>query len=226
MRILIVEDEQQIADAIKKFLEKEGYAVDHLADGFQAQQRILLHRNEYDLIILDLMLPGMPGLEICDHVRSEGISIPILILTARDFLNDKVTLLDSGADDYMVKPFSMRELLSRVKALLRRPKQSLPPVLTYGPIQLDTKSRRAYLGKKRLSLTAKEYALLEYFLRHPDEVLDRERILDHLWGFDFDSFSNIVDVHIKNLRKKLDGRRKQNIIETVHGMGYRLRKLD
>jgi DNA-binding response OmpR family regulator len=226
MRILIVDDEESLAKALKKNLEEEGYAVDYLTDGFKASQRIPLYPNEYDLIILDLMMPGLSGLELCRYIRAKGIHIPILILTARDMVTDKVNLLKEGADDYMVKPFSTEELLARVKALLRRPPEAVPITLRIGKLSLDTASRRVYLGEREISLTAKEYALLEYFMRHPDQVLDRERILDHLWDFESTSFSNVVDVHIKNLRKKIDGRRKNQLIETVHGAGYRLRTRD
>lgn len=223
MRILVVEDDEKMAQSLKRSLEMEGYAVDWINDGVKAEQRITLYQNEYDLVVLDLMLPSVSGLDICRSIRGKNISVPILILTARDMVEDKVTLLESGADDYLVKPFSLDELVARIKALLRRPTEAIPIVVKIGNLQLDTRTRRVYLGKRQLSLTAKEYALLEYLMRHPDQVLDREQISEHLWGFEFDSFSNVVDVHVKNLRKKLNGRRKQDVIETVRGMGYRLR---
>ncbi len=222
MRVLLVEDEERIASAVKKVLELEGYAVDWIADGLKAEQRILMYRNEYDVVILDLMLPGRQGKDVCKAVRGDGVSIPILVLTAKDMVDDKVFLLDSGADDYLVKPFAFEELLARLKALLRRPRESLPVELVVGAMTLDTRTKTASSNGKPMRLTAKEYALLEYFMRHPDEVVDRETILDHLWGFDFDSFSNVVDVHLKNLRKKLDPRHGKDILETVRGMGYRL----
>ncbi len=222
MRILIVEDEAAIAQAVKKMLEHEGFAVDWIADGNEARQRISLYRKEYDLVILDLMLPGVSGHDICQSVRNDGVDMPILILTARDLVQDKVSLLNSGADDYLAKPFSFEELFARIKALLRRPKETLPVVLSVGTLSLDTKTRNVSFRKKMLELTTKEYALLEYLMRHPDEVIDRERIMDHLWGFEFDSFSNVVDVHIKNLRKKLDPKKGREILETVRGVGYRL----
>lgn len=223
MRILIVEDEETLANALQKSLEKSGYASDYVTDGDKAMQRISLYRNEYDLIVLDLMMPGMTGFEVCKEVRAQGITTPILVLTGKDMVKDKVKLLRAGADDYMVKPFTIEELTARVDALLRRPHESLPVTLEVDNIKLDTSTHRAFLGKQELRLTTKEYSLLEYFMRHPGQVLDREKILDHLWGFGFDSFSNVVDVHIKNLRRKLDGRRKRPIIETVRGVGYRLR---
>lgn len=222
MRILLVEDEAKIASAVKKVLETEGYAVDWLDDGTKAHQRILMYRNEYDLVILDLMLPGMSGLDICSSVRNDDVHTPILILTAKDMVNDKVTLLESGADDYLVKPFAFEELLARMKALMRRPQQSLPVELAVGPLRLDAKAGTACMNNKPLRLTTKEYTLLEHFMRHPNEVVSRETIIDHLWGFEFDSFSNVVDVHIKNLRRKIDAKKGKDILETVRGMGYRL----
>lgn len=223
MRILIVEDDEKMALSLQRSLEKEGFAVDWINDGVKAEQRITLYQHEYDLVVLDLMLPSVSGLDICRSIRAKNISTPVLVLTARDMIEDKVTLLESGADDYLVKPFSLDELVARIKALLRRPNEAIPIVVKIGNLQLDTRTRRVYLGKRQLGLTAKEYALLEYLMRHPDQVLDREQISEHLWGFEFDSFSNVVDVHIKNLRRKLNGRRKQDVIETVRGMGYRLR---
>lgn len=223
MRILIVEDDEKMAQSLKRSLEMEGYAVDWINDGVKAEQRITLYQNEYDLVVLDLMLPSVSGLDICRSIRGKNISVPILILTARDMVEDKVALLESGADDYLVKPFSLEELMARIKALLRRPTEAIPIVVKIGNLELDTKTRRVHLGKRQLELTAKEYALLEYLMRHPDQVLDREQISEHLWGFEFDSFSNVVDVHVKNLRKKLNGKRKADVIETVRGMGYRLR---
>lgn len=223
MRILIVEDDEKMAQSLKRSLEMEGYAVDWINDGVKAEQRITLYQNEYDLVVLDLMLPSVSGLDICRSIRGKNISVPILILTARDIVEDKVALLESGADDYLVKPFSLEELMARIKALLRRPTEAIPIVVKIGNLELDTKTRRVHLGKRQLELTAKEYALLEYLMRHPDQVLDREQISEHLWGFEFDSFSNVVDVHVKNLRKKLNGKRKADVIETVRGMGYRLR---
>ena len=223
MRILIVEDDEKMAQSLKRSLEMEGYAVDWIHDGIKAEQRITLYQHEYDLVVLDLMLPSVSGLDICRSIRGKNISVPILILTARDMVEDKVALLESGADDYLVKPFSLEELMARIKALLRRPTEAIPIIVKIGTLELDTKTRRVHLGKRQLQLTAKEYALLEYLMRHPDQVLDREQISEHLWGFEFDSFSNVVDVHVKNLRKKLNGKRKADVIETVRGMGYRLR---
>lgn len=223
MRILLVEDEEKLAKSIQKGLEIEGYAVDCVMEGEKADRRVQLYKDEYDLIILDLMLPGKDGFEICQGARESGILTPILVLTARDAVEDKVRALDVGADDYLVKPFSFKELSARVRALLRRPEESLPVTLTVGDLMLDTKKRQAYVQKKEVKLTLKEFALLDYFMRHPGEVLSREDVLDHLWGFDFEGFSNVVDVHIKNLRKKLD-HGEGDYLETVQGVGYRLKE--
>lgn len=222
MRLLLVEDEAQIAKALVTSLTHEGYAVDWIEEGTKALQRLLMYRNEYDVVILDLMLPGMSGFDICTKARADGVETPILILTAKDMVHDKVSLLETGADDYLVKPFAFEELVARLKALLRRPKEVVSVELTVGPLRLDTKSARAYAHNKQLQLTTKEYTLLEYFMRHPDEVVHRDTIMDHLWSFDFDSFSNVVDVHVKNLRKKIDPVHGKDLLETVRGMGYRL----
>jgi DNA-binding response OmpR family regulator len=221
MRILIVEDEEKLAAAIKRGFEKEGFAVDYILNGDQAATRISLYRNEYDVVILDLMLPGKSGEDICREIRGLGITIPILVLTARTTIDDKVDLLDIGADDYMIKPFAFRELLARIHALLRRPKDSKPLVLSWGDLTLDPLTHTAHRGKRKLDLTLKEFTLLELFMRSPNEIIKREDILDHLWEFDFTSFSNVVDVHIKNLRKKI-GKDSSRILETVRGVGYRL----
>ncbi len=223
MRILLVEDEEKLAKSIQKGLEAEGYAVDSVMDGDKADRRIELYHKEYDVIVLDLMLPGKDGFEICKSAREKGILVPILVLTARDAVEDKVHALDAGADDYLVKPFSFKELSARLRALLRRPEETLPIKLEVGSLTLDGNKRQAYCNEEELKLTLKEYSLLDYFMRHPGEVLSREDILDHLWGFDFEGFSNVVDVHIKNLRKKLDDG-EGIYLETVQGVGYRLKE--
>ncbi|MBX4211104.1 response regulator transcription factor [Candidatus Parcubacteria bacterium] len=222
MRILIVEDEEKLAKSLKKGLEKEGYAADYITDGEVAQRRIEICHKDYDLVILDWMLPKKDGVEICKAVRAEHITIPILMLTARVDTNDKVTALDIGADDYLVKPFSLEELLARVRALLRRPAQALPTELKIQDLTLNTGTRKVTRNSKEIKLTVKEFALLEYLMRHPNQVINRNQILDHLWGFDFDSFSNVVDVHIKNLRKKINNSRRK-ILETIRGIGYRIK---
>jgi len=221
MKILLVEDEQKLAEALSKGLTLEGYTVDAISDGKKALTRISLHRNDYDLIILDLMLPSMDGLEIAKQVREMNITIPILVLTARAETDTKVELLLSGADDYLVKPFSFAELNARIRALLRRPAESLPETLSFADIELDPAKRRVTRDGKEVPLTLKEFGLLEYFMRHPNQVVNREDLLNHLWDFNYVGFSNVVDVHVKNLRRKLD-EGGGSILQTVRGIGYRL----
>jgi len=223
MKILVVEDEEKLAAALQKGLAANGFAVDTIADGKKAMTRIALHRKDYDLIILDLMLPSMDGLEICRSVREQGVTIPILVLTARNETEKKVNLLMSGADDYLVKPFSFGELIARVQALLRRPQEVVPEVLKADDIELNVGQRRVMRAGKKVPLTLKEFGLLEYFMRHPDEVVNREDLLAHLWDFNYASFSNVVDVHVKNLRRKLGEGTGPSILETIRGIGYRLR---
>lgn len=223
MRLLIVEDEDQLAGVLAEGLRRKGYAVDIVNDGFKAYTRISLHRADYDLVILDLMLPGMSGLDLCRQMRAEGITVPVLVLTGRNEEDQKVALLTAGADDYLVKPFSFNELEARIQAILRRPAQAVPTVLRVNDIELDPGDRTASRDGVPLTLTLKEFGLLEYFLRHPDQVINREDLIVHLWDFNYESFSNVVDVHIKNLRRKLDFGSGPSILETVRGIGYRLR---
>lgn len=223
MKLLIVEDEEKLAQSLKKGLEKEGYAVDYVLDGDAGQRRIELCRKDYDLIIMDLMLPKKDGFEVVKNVRAQNILNPILVLTARDTTEDKIVALDGGADDYLIKPFSFEELLARIRALLRRPEQVLPTELKIKDLTLNTSTRRVTRGNRELPLTLKEFGLLEYLMRHPNQVLSREQILDHLWDFAFDSFSNVVDVHIKNLRKKVDNGHHEKLLETIRGVGYRIK---
>lgn len=225
MRILVVEDERRLAKALTRGLELHGFAVDNQYDGREAFEHLLLHHSVYDLVILDLMLPNMSGQDICKSLRERKMAVPILILSAKDQTVDKIVLLNAGADDYMTKPFALAEVIARGNALMRRPDHAYPTELTLKDLRLDVGNHTAYLDEKELSLTVKEFALLEYFMRHPNQVLDRERILDHIWDFNFNSFSNVVDVHVKNLRKKL-GRKKESkdeYIETVSGVGYRFK---
>jgi len=221
MRILLVEDEEKLAKAVVQGLTKKGYAVDYILDGEKAMKRIALNHMDYDLVVLDLMLPGMDGLSICKKMRESAITTPILILTARDEIETKVDLLLSGADDYLVKPFSFEELTARIAALLRRPVEALPSVVTAGDIVLNSSSHTVTKNNKNVSLTLKEFVLLEYFMRHPNTVINREELLTHLWDFNYSSFSNVVDVHVKNLRKKLDLQNGQTVLETIRGVGYR-----
>ena len=223
MRILIVEDEQKLAEGIKKGLEKRGYAVDMVDDGEKALTRLSVHRGDYDLVILDLMLPSKSGYEVCEEARARGVTVPILVLTARNEVENKVRLLLSGADDYLVKPFSFEELLARVHALLRRPVSTIPDVLKVADIELDPSEHIVRRNGEEVPLTLKEFTLLEYFLRHPNEVVNREDLLSHLWDFNYESFSNVIDVHVKNLRRKLDTPNEPSLIETVRGIGYRFR---
>lgn len=222
MHILIVEDEEKLAQALKRGLEMKGFAVDWLADPEKARTRILLYRDEYDLVILDLMLPGLDGAAITKSVRKENVTTPIIILTARNETEKKVDLLNSGADDYVVKPFSFQELLARIGSLLRRPSLSQPVVLTFGPLTMDTATRAVVLGDVSVPLTLKEYSLLECFMRRPGEVLTREELFNQVWDFNSLSWSNVLDVHMKNLRKKLDYGDARPLFETVRGVGYRL----
>lgn len=222
MKILIIEDEPKLASALAKGLEHEGFTSDIVHDGKKALTRLSLHRDDYDVVILDLMLPSMDGHEICKQARAWDITTPILILTARAEVENKVELLLSGADDYLVKPFSFAELVARVRALLRRPSDSLPENLEIAGIELRPAERRVFISGKELILTLKEYGLLEYFMRHPNQVVNREDLLSNLWDFNYAGFSNVVDVHVKNLRKKLAHEKREDILETVRGVGYRL----
>jgi len=222
MRILIVEDEQKLANALSEGLTNMGYAVDTLGDGTKGFTRISIHHMDYDLVILDLMLPGMDGKTICSLMRERNITIPILILTARDEVDSKVDLLLSGADDYLVKPFSFEELNARIQALLRRPAAAQPAILHIKDIELDPAKHTVKRNEKSVPLTLKEFVMLEFFMRHPNQAINREELLSHLWDFNYDSFSNVVDVHVKNLRKKLGDENGQNLLETVRGVGYKL----
>jgi len=221
MKILLVEDEQKLAQALTKGLTHEGYTVDTVSDGKKALTRIQLHRSDYDIVILDLMLPSMDGYEICKEMRASNITTPVLVLTARAETDTKVQLLLAGADDYLVKPFSFAELSARLKALLRRPNEKLPETLKIGDIELNPGERKVTRSGKEIPLTLKEFGLLEYFMRHPNQVVNREDLLSHLWDFNYVGFSNVVDVHVKNLRRKLEGE-GTSVLETVRGIGYRL----
>lgn len=221
MHLLIVEDEERLAKALKKGLEARGYAVDWLADSDKALNRILLYRSEYDLIILDLMLPGLDGAAITTAVRKEGVSTPIIILTARNETEHKVDLLNKGADDYIVKPFSFEELLARINSVLRRPTSTQPVVLRVGPLEMDMATRTVKKEGEEVALTLKEFSLLECFMREPGVVLAREKLFDHVWDFNSLSWSNVLDVHMKNLRKKLETK-DEKLFETVRGVGYKL----
>ncbi|MDP2157053.1 MAG: response regulator transcription factor [Nitrospirota bacterium] len=217
MRILLVEDEKGVANFIKKGLEEEHYTIDHAIDAEQGLSFISV--NEYDMIILDIMLPNMSGIELCREIRKKGIQSPIMMLTARDTIDDKVTGLDSGADDYMTKPFSFDEFLARVRALLRRKQDKLTELIC-GELKIDALAHRAFVGSKEILLRPKEYAILVYLLRNRGRVLSRTQILENIWGYDFNPNTNIVDVHIKSLRERLDEANILNLIRSVRGVGY------
>jgi two-component system, OmpR family, response regulator len=218
MRILIVEDEPKMAKLLKRGLEEEGYAVDMSADGVDGLH--MASENEYDAVVLDVMLPEIDGIEVCHKMRERGRWAPVLMLTARDAISDRVRGLDAGADDYLVKPFSFAELVARLRALLRRGPKERPSVLTVGPLVMDPATRRVDHSGDPLSLSPKEHALLEYFMRHPGEVLSRTRILEHVWDFNYDGRSNVVDVYVNYLRRKIDVPFGTQLIRTVRGAGY------
>jgi two-component system response regulator MprA len=221
-RILIVEDEEQIASFLRRGLASEGYEVDTAADGAAALAKAREARP--DLVVLDLMLPGMDGLEVCRRLRTAHSSLPILILTARDSVSDRVQGLDAGSDDYMVKPFALAELFARVRALLRRSGPGEPETLKFADLELDTGTRQVRRTGSRIELTSKEFDLLELFLRHPRQVLSRETIYDQVWGYDFGGESNIIEVYIRYLRQKLEADGKSRMLFTVRGVGYVLRE--
>ncbi|MGH2678801.1 MAG: response regulator transcription factor [Actinomycetota bacterium] len=222
MRVLVVEDEVKMAGLLKRGLEEEGYAVDVARDGSEALW--LGAENPYDAVILDVMLPDLDGFEVCRRLRSDGRWAPVLMLTARDAVPDRVAGLDAGADDYLTKPFSFTELFARLRALLRRGAGERPAVLRAGDLALDPATRKVTRGETPIELTAKEFALLEYLLRHPDEALTRTRIIEHVWDFAYDGDSNVVDVYVRYLREKIDRPFGRDSIETVRGTGYRLRE--
>ena len=220
MRVLVVEDERRIADFIRRGLSEQGYAVDVASDGEEALDWPAV--AEFDAIVLDVMLPVRSGIEVCRLLRQRGVHTPILMLTARDAVEDRVLGLDSGADDYLVKPFAFAELLARLRALARREPTSAGAVLRVADLALDTRTREASRNGEAIALTTKEYALLEYLMRHPNQVLTRTMIAEHVWNYDFDNLTNVIDVHIRNLRRKIDSPFAVKLIQTVRGAGYRL----
>jgi two-component system OmpR family response regulator len=221
MRILVVEDEPAIASAIRSILGSADYAVDLAASGPEAIT--WAGSYDYDLVVLDVVLPGLDGFEVCRRLRATGFAAPILMLTARDQIEDRVTGLDAGADDYLAKPFAAAELLARVRALRRRGSTPRDPVLRVGQLTLDPASRDVRVDDRPVHLTAKEFALLEVLARHPGQVFAQDRLIDALWDADFAAESNIVEVYIRSLRRKIDGGRRDGLIETIRGAGYRLR---
>ena len=219
--MLIVEDELRMASLIRRGLSKEGLAVDVAGRGEEAVW--MAEATEYDAIVLDVMLPGISGFETCRRLRTSGVWAPVLMLTARDSVEDRVAGLDTGADDYLVKPFAFAELLARLRALVRRGEHERPSVLQVGDLQLDPATRRVHRGSVEIRLSAKEFALLETFMRRPDEVLSRLHLLDHAWDFAYENRSNVVDVYIGHLRAKIDEPFGRYSLETIRGSGYRLR---
>lgn len=223
MRILVVEDEKKLVEIIKKGLVEEGYSVDIALEGEEGQY--MAENTPYDLVILDIMLPKKDGIAVCQELRLKEINTPILMLTAKDRVEDRVKGLDSGADDYLVKPFAFSELVARLRALLRREALSKSPRLQVGDLVMDTLTREVWHGEKKIELTTKEYALLEYFMRHPNVVVTRTMLMEKVWDYDFEGMSNIIDVYIRRLRFKLGEEGAKSIIETVRGAGYRLKEL-
>ena len=221
MRVLIVEDEVKMASLIRRGLREEGMAADVAVKGEDALW--MAGSTSYDAIILDVMLPGINGFDACRRLREEGVWAPVLMLTARDGVEDRVAGLDGGADDYLTKPFSFAELLARMRALVRRGPVERPTVLTVGDLHLDPAARRVWRGDTDITLSAKEFALLETFMRRPGEVLDRLQLLEHAWDYDYENRSNVVDVYVRYLREKVDRPFGVESIETVRGAGYRLR---
>jgi two-component system response regulator MprA len=221
-RILIVEDDHAIVRVLNRTLTYEGYNVESASDGETGFE--VYKKFHPDLIILDWMLPGMDGIEFCDRIRSSEDNVPIIMLTAKDTTSDRVLGLDAGVDDYMVKPFEIEELTARIRALLRRTKNERTLTLSMADLVLDTSTRLASRGGRTISLTAKEYDLLELFLRHPRQVLTREVIFDRVWGYDFGGESNVLDVYIRYLRQKIEDKGEIRLIHTVRGVGYVMRE--
>lgn len=222
MRILVVEDEERIARFIKQGLEEESYAVDVVGDGPSALDWVA--GASYDVILLDVMLPGLTGFEVCRILRDRGNITPVLMLTARDEVDDRVTGLDAGADDYLSKPFAFKELLARIRALTRRtaPQATPTTVLKFDDLELDTVAHQAKRRQRHIELTAKEYALLEYLMRHPRQALSRTLIRESIWGYDYYGASNVVDVYVGHLRRKLEAKGEPPLIHTVRGVGYKI----
>ena len=221
MRLLIVEDEPRMAGLLRRGLEREGFAVDAVDEGEEALWKA--EAVSYDAIVLDLMLPGIDGLEVCARLRSAGVWSPILMLTARDGVGDRVAGLDRGADDYLTKPFSYAELLARLRALIRRGQAERPTVLEVGDLKLDPATRQVWRGETEIELSAKEFALLETFMRRPGEVLSRFALIERAWDYEYENRSNVVDSYVRFLRGKIDRPFAASSIETVRGVGYRLR---
>ena len=224
MRVLVVEDTQRMAQLLRRGLAEEGYAVDVVGTAEDAVW--MATENDYDAIVLDVILPDGDGFDVCRRIRAAGRWAPVVMLTARDGIDDRVRGLDTGADDYLTKPFSFAELLARLRAVMRRGGDRRPSVLVVGDLTMDPARWEVRRGNQPVALTAKEFALLEYFMRHPGEVLSRTRIIEHVWDFDFETDSNVVEVYVRYLREKVDRPFGRRSIETVRGVGYRLQAED
>ena len=221
MRVLVVDDDRRLCSVLKRGLVEEAYAVDVAYDGEEAEYQA--QSSPYDLIILDILMPKKDGVDVCRELRAKNVNTPILMLTAKDAVDDRVKGLDAGADDYLVKPFAFHELLARVRALLRREAMSKSPELKVGDLILNTLTREVWRGQAPIELTTKEYVILEYFMRHPNVVVTRRMLEEHAWDYDSESLSNLIDVYIRRLRRKIDAEGEKSIIQTVRGAGYRLR---
>ncbi len=220
MRILVVEDEPRLAALLRRGLIEEGHAVDLVGSGEEALEWVDV--GEYDALVLDVMLPGIDGFEVCRRLRRRRAQLPILLLTARDAVADRVAGLDSGADDYLLKPFAFAELVARLRALGRRPPETVDTLLIAADVRLDPATRRVWKGETELQLPNKEFRILEYLMRHPGRVLTRTMIAEHVWDYDFPNVTNVIDVHIRQIRRKLDDPYPGVLIQTVRGAGYRL----
>jgi DNA-binding response OmpR family regulator len=222
MKVLFVEDDKDIRESIKESLELEDFVVDTLSDGREALNRVVTNHADYDMVILDMMLPTMDGKEICREIRNQGISIPVIMLTGKSDLREKVETLNAGADDYVTKPFYIDELVARLHAIMRRPTQATQDhSLVVDNLELNVTERKVYKDGVEFPLTGKEFHILELLMRNPNQVIGRERLLAHAWDFNYTSFTNVVDVHINSIRKKLHLHKEHELV-TVHGVGYKL----
>ncbi len=221
MRVLLVEDNRRLSHSLQLSLDDAGYAVDVAYDGVEGEE--LAELTNYDAVVLDVMLPQKDGFEVCRSLRQKRIKTPVLMLTARDAIDDRVTGLDSGADDYLVKPFAIQELLARLRALMRRESEDKSGQICIGDLVLDPATHFVKRGEQTIDLTAKEYALLEYFMRNPNRLITRDMAENHIWSYDYQGTSNVIDVYIRRLRRKIDDPFEDKLFETVRGAGYRLR---